>query len=181
VVVTSPEGISVATARTRLGQTLSVTDGLGNVTRFEYDKNGATIAVNTPLSRSTKSYDHAGRLVDTTDANGNRVHLDYDAANRVLSRSVDPLGLNLVTRYAYSAKGQQLSVTDPNGNVTQYEYNVKGELIQQIVDPTRPLDGHVGLNLITQYSFDGAGNTLKVTDPNGTATTYAYDNLGRSA
>ncbi|MFX8207326.1 RHS repeat domain-containing protein, partial [Acinetobacter baumannii] len=91
---------------------------------------------------SVSHYDQAGRLIETIDANGNKVDYTYDAANRLLSRTIDPNGLNLVTRYQYDAKGERVSTTDANGVVTQVAYDLKGQVVSQTVDPT-------GLNLTT--------------------------------
>ena len=172
VVVTTPENISITTVHTRLGQTQSVTDGRGNVTTYAYDKNGNLVSTGTALTTVSQQYDRANRLVQTTDANGNVVQISYDAANRVLTRTVDPTGLNLVTSYQYDAKGQQIGVTDPNGTLTQFNYDLKGQLVRQVLDPS-------GLNLVTQYSYDARGKTLTVTSPAGSVTQYVYDNLGR--
>jgi YD repeat-containing protein len=57
----------------------------------------------------------------------------HDAANRVLTRRVDPLGLNLVTTYQYDAKGQRISTTDPNGVITTAEFDRKGQVLKQTV------------------------------------------------
>ncbi|MBF9265626.1 hypothetical protein, partial [Paracidovorax cattleyae] len=170
--VITPEGIRVTTVHDRLGQTVAVTDGSGATTRYEYDADGHQTAVQTPLARTTGLYDAAGRLIQATDANGAMTSLAYDAAGRVLTRIVDPLGLNLVTRYTYDALGNQLSVTDPQGVVTQFGYDARGQLIRQAVDPT-------GLNLVTTFAYDSAGRQVSVTDPNGTVTRYEYDALGR--
>ncbi|WP_209436009.1 Ig-like domain repeat protein, partial [Paracidovorax oryzae] len=170
--VITPEGIRVTTVHDRLGQTVAVTDGSGATTRYEYDADGHQTAVQTPLARTTGLYDVAGRLIQATDANGVMTLLGYDAAGRVLTRTVDPLGLNLVTRYTYDALGNQLSVTDAQGVVTQFGYDPKGQLIRQAVDPT-------GLNLVTTFAYDSAGRQVSVTDPNGTVTRYEYDTLGR--
>ncbi|AVS67170.1 hypothetical protein C8245_17055 [Paracidovorax avenae] len=170
--VITPEGIRVTTVHDRLGQTVAVTDGSGATTRYEYDADGHQTAVQTPLARTTGLYDVAGRLIQATDANGVMTLLGYDAAGRVLTRTVDPLGLNLVTRYTYDALGNQLSVTDAQGVVTQFGYDAKGQLIRQAVDPT-------GLNLVTTFAYDSAGRQVSVTDPNGTVTRYEYDSLGR--
>ncbi|MDA8521012.1 Ig-like domain repeat protein [Acidovorax sp. NCPPB 4044] len=172
VTVTTPEGIRVSTAHDRLGQTVSVQDGSGAVTRYEYDANGRQTAVQTALTRTEGRYDAGGRLVETTDANGIKTALAYDAAGRVLTRTADPSGLNLVTRYSYDALGNQLSVTDAQGVVTQFGYDTKGQLVRQVVDPA-------GLALATSYAYDGLGHQVSVTAPDGTTTAYQYDTLGR--
>jgi YD repeat-containing protein len=172
VTVTSPEGISVSTERNRHGQTQTLTDGRGNATTYSYDLNGNLIQTTDPLSVTTNVFDDGNRLIEAIDANGNSVVYSYDAANRVLSRQVDPSGLNLTTTFAYGAKGEMVQVTDANGVVTQYEFNLKGERTRQTIDPA-------GLNLETTYSYDGRGRVLAVVDPRGVETQYTYDKLGR--
>ncbi|SFC97263.1 RHS repeat protein, partial [Collimonas sp. OK412] len=170
--LTTPEGVVVTTVKTRNGQTQSVTDGLGNVTQYSYDKNGNLLSTVTPLTTTSGTYDHANRLISTIDARGTITAFSFDAANRVLTRQVDPNGLNLITRYQYDAKGQQVVTTDANGVATQISFNLKGQALSQTLDPA-------GLKLTTQYSYDGSGNVLTVTSPGGTVTQYVYDNLGR--
>ena len=170
VSITTPEGVVVKTVRTRHGQTQTVTDGKGQVTTYTYDKNGNLVGTATPLTTTAQAFDRANRLVQTTDARGVKTSLTYDSANRVLTRAVDPTGLNLVTTWTYDALGQQISVTDPVGGVTTFVYDLKGQLLTQTLG---------GLNLTTSYSYDARGKTLTVTSPGGTVTQYVYDNLGR--
>lgn len=170
--VTTPEGVVTTTTYTGHGEVQNVRDGNGNVTRYTYDLNGKLLQTATPLTTGSNSYDTAGRLIETIDANGNKVAYGYDAAHRVLTQQVDPAGLNLVTRYEYDAKGQRVRVTDANGGVTAIEYDRKGRVLKQTVDPA-------GLNLQTVYSHDARGNVLTVRSPGGTVTQYTYDALGR--
>lgn len=170
--VTTAEGVAVTTVRNRHGQTASVTDGNGNTTTYRYDKNGNLVATASPVSATASVYDGADRLIESIDGNGNRIGYAYDAANRLLTRTVDPTGLALVTHYQYDAKGQKIEQTDPNGVVTQTEFDRGGRVLRQTVDPT-------GLALSTIYTHDERGNTLTVTSPGGTVTRHVYDDLGR--
>lgn len=183
VAVTTPEGITVKTFYNAHGQVQKVVDGNKQETTYTYDKNGNLLNALDPMWNLTSTeFDRAGRVSLTTDAAGKMVKLTYDAANRVLTRTVDPVsvhatndnpaGLNLETKYEYDAKGNQIKVTDANGTVTKLEYDLKGQLLRQTIDPT-------GLNLITAYTYDGRGKTLTVTDANGTVSRYRYDSLGR--
>ncbi|MDQ0045676.1 LysM peptidoglycan-binding domain-containing protein [Variovorax boronicumulans] len=172
VAIKTPENITVTTVYTRHGQKQSVVDGNLNTTTYAYDKDGHLLSTTTALTSTSSTYDRAGRLATTKDANGTIVTLAYDAANRVLTRTVDATGLNLITIYAYDPKGQQYTVTDPNGVVTTIAYDLKGQVTSRTVDAT-------GLNLVTQYTYDGVGNTLTVVDPNLVTTQYIYDKLGR--
>lgn len=172
VTVTTPEGISVTTTRTRHGQVASVRDGNGKTTSYTYDRNGNLKTTATPLTTTSQAYDRAGRLIETTDARGIKTQLTYDAAGRVLTRRVDPTGLDLTTRYTFDALGRTVKVTDPRGIDTVTVYDRKGQATSQTVDPT-------GLALTTQWTWDAQGRTLTVTEPAGTVTQYTYDKLGR--
>ncbi|HZY20285.1 MAG TPA: LysM peptidoglycan-binding domain-containing protein [Ramlibacter sp.] len=170
--VTTPEGIVTTTESGRHGQVLRITDGAGRSTSFTYDPDGRLLQTTTPLTTETRILDGAGRVLETTDANGNRVRYSYDAAQRVVSRTVDPGGLDLVTRYGYDTSGRQVLVVDPTGVHTAIEYDRKGQLLRQTVDPG-------GLRLQTAYAYDGQGRMLTVTTPEGTVTRSTYDALGR--
>ncbi|MBL0393036.1 LysM peptidoglycan-binding domain-containing protein [Ramlibacter monticola] len=170
--VTTPEGISTTTVQTRHGQVQSIRDGKGQLTSYTYDRNGKLLATATPLTTTSSIYDALGREIETRDANGFKVATVYDAAGRVLTRRVDPTGLNLTTTYSYDGKGQAVVVTDPNGVATTTQFDNRGQVLRQTVDPT-------GLNLETVYSYDASGHVLTVTRPSGTVTEYAYDAQGR--
>ncbi|KQV92859.1 hypothetical protein ASC87_27270 [Rhizobacter sp. Root1221] len=173
ITATTPEGASVTTSHNRHGQTASVTDGRGAVTTYSYDLDGNLTGADGPLGNTVRhAYDRANRLVETTDANGVTTTVTYDAANRVLTRQVDPLGLNLTSTFAYDAKGQQYRSTDARGTVTTIAYDLAGRVLTQVVDPD-------GLHLETRYGYDSRGNTVSVTDPSGAVSTFTYDHLGR--
>lgn len=172
VTLTTPEGISVETVHTRHGQTHIVTDGNGNVTSYSYDRDGNLLETTTPLTSSSAEYDNAGRLLRTVDANGVTVEYGYDAANRLLTRVVDPDGIALEQTYGYDAKGRQVTSTDANGVVTTVGYDLKGQVLTRTIDPD-------GLNLTTTFTYNEYGDVLTVTSPGGTVTEYRYDALGR--
>lgn len=188
--VTTPSGFTTTTTHDALGHTQSLLDGNGNITTYAYDLDGQLLSTTvgmitysydaqgnkvtttTPLVISEATYDTNGRLSTSVDANGNVIVYSYDKANRLLSRAVDPDGLNLTTTYQYDAKGQRLSEIDARGIVTQTSYDLAGQVITQVVDAG-------GLNLTTTFSYDAAGRTLTTTSPGGTETRYTYDGLGR--
>lgn len=182
VTVTTPENIQITTARTRHGETATVTDARGTITTYEYDVNGQLKRVFDPLfptlgNLSELTYDHAGLLIDSKDANGVVTHLTYDAASRVFTRAVDPAGLNLVTTYQYDGRGQAISTTDERGVTTVTAYTRDGQVasvtVQMVATP----------NIVTTFSYDKRGSLRVSTEGAGSANprtvTYAYDVLGR--
>ena len=172
VSVTTPEGIRTTTTYNRHGEVVTVSDPKGQVTSHAYDRNGRLLRTTTPLTAESHAYDRVGSRIETVDANGTRVAYTYDAARRVLTRRVDPLGLNLTTQYQYDGKGLQVAETDPNEVTTRLKFDRLGRVWTRTVDPG-------GLNLVTTYTHDANGQVLTVTTPGGTVTQYVYDALGR--
>ncbi|WP_034393551.1 RHS repeat protein, partial [Delftia acidovorans] len=182
VTITTDEGLLAKQTYNRHGDQISVSDSQGHLTTYTFDANGQPTGSSASTwlydakvmqtAATTQAYDKAGRLIETVDANGTRTTIAYDAANRVLSRTVDPTGLALTTQYAYDPLGRQIRITEPGGTVTELRYDAKGQLLEQIVDPA-------GLALSTRYSYDAQGHALEVTSPEGTLTRYTYDAAGR--
>src|SRR3546814_8794921 len=87
----TPEGRQVTTTRTRHGETLSVTDGRGNITRYGFNRNGQPTTVTDTLGRLTAqtTFDKSGRRHEVTDARGTVTRFGYDQRNRVVERRVD--------------------------------------------------------------------------------------------
>ncbi|WP_322026153.1 LysM peptidoglycan-binding domain-containing protein [Burkholderia sp. BCC1977] len=174
--VTMPEGIRTTTRYDELGQIIALTDGRGNTTSYRYDLSGNLVETIAPAGTTQQKYDAEGHLIEVTDALGILSRLSYDAAGRVLTRTVDANGLRLVTTYTYDAKGQVIRVTDPSGTVTQTSYDRNGQAISVVQDPG-------GLNLTTTFTFDGLGNVLTVAEGAGSATSrvtqHVYDQGGR--
>ena len=176
------------------GELIQTQDALGGPTTFSYDAfgdrtsttqfiDGAKSATKTSTfdrrglqvgaladagdwnSASSAQYDAFGRLVSSTDANGNVVQRQYDQLGRLVSVT-DPTG---ATRGStYDAFGRVLTQTDALGNKTTYSYNTA----QRSITVTSP----DGVSMTTVHNAEG--QTASVTDGNGNTTTYAYDQDG---
>ena len=158
--ITSAENVSHTTKKTRFGETLIARVGEFDETVFNYDKNGNLLNVKDALgTRSAQDVDRAGLVTRIVDANGNLTFIEYDAANRVLNRIVDPNGLKLKTTYSYDTAGRVLTITDPRGVITQNGYDKEGQL-------TSILSDKGGANLLTRYTYDSRGNTVNTIDAN---------------
>jgi YD repeat-containing protein len=148
------------------------------------------------IATSVVRYDRLGRVVKTTDDNGNYVEAQYDGLGRkvkVLSNPVTSGGSNV-----------QNSVTlsyDKNGNMLQsdrMEYgNDRNSGSNRAVGPltyrtqiqydsvNRPKStsylGRVGgsINYSTSIVYDSRGNKIQLTDPQGNRAKAFYDGLNR--
>jgi YD repeat-containing protein len=198
-----PGGIQSTTVYNAEGQVSSVTDAQGNVTSYTYDADGRLTQTTNPDGTTvTNQYDADGNLTRTTDADGNVTAYTYDADGHVLSKTVDPDGLDLVTTYAYDGRGLMMSQIDPDGVVTQYgfdgdnnlnwtaqdalgtspidtdyNYNNLGEVTSSSV--SEPDDGDAG-SYSNTYNYDVLGNLLSESTDTGHATEvqYTYDGDG---
>ncbi|NVJ60936.1 MAG: LysM peptidoglycan-binding domain-containing protein [Gammaproteobacteria bacterium] len=163
----TPEGLTLVYEKNAFGETVKVTDSNQKVTEYDYDLNGNQIAIRKEgVEIAASRFDSSGLKLSSTDANGNPVVFEYDAANRlakqILDPEVDPTtgnvnanALNLITTYEYDGKSQLLEVVDPKGNRVTNQYNLRGELVQIVQDPDN-------LRITTRYSYDGTGNKLDI-------------------
>lgn len=188
------------------GQLSSVTDASGDVTTYEY-QNGKLARIRTSLGdggsavRTYYEYDSLNRLtavtIDMTPEDGaiadgnvyrtsydywdtgsqlkrirqsdnSELNFTYDAQGRVTSVA-DALGQT--TRFDYSVTGRT-TVTDPTGNRITYGYDARGQLT------STTSQGAGGVQLVTAYYYDDAGNLTRVVSPAGSATVYEYDANG---
>lgn len=131
---------------------------------FEYDNLGNQIQATSAYSASLgdkysiqTTYDHAGRVLTTTNIVGQKTTKTYDWM------------------------GNLLTDTDPKGNVTRYTYDVLGRLVRVVT----PLDS--GRTSQTDYIYDPNGNIIEERTRTGSAATsttarvtaYEYDDMGR--
>jgi RHS repeat-associated protein len=150
-----------------VGQPLTTTDPLGNVTTFTYDAHGNLASITDPLGHTTtRTYDAASRLLTQTDPRGKVTRFGYDALNR-LTRLVDPM--QGVTLFTYDGNGNLLTVTDARGSVTTHEYDTMDRLATR-TDP---------LNRTETFTYDPVGNLMSTTDRKFQTSTFTYDSLNR--
>jgi YD repeat-containing protein len=111
------------------GQLASITNALGHTITYD-------------------SYDQAGNLLQSTDANGNIITYSYDLRQRINSTTVTP--------------------TTGNPRTTSYTYDNTGQVVQ--------IDLPDGIQIIN--SFDEAHYLTSVEDNLGNRIEYAYDLKG---
>ena len=157
--------------------------------------------------RSETEYDAVGRIVKTTDFNGEVIAYQYNDLNQLISKNL--LTEGTLVEFSYSEGGKRESVTDERGT-TLYDYNERGQLLSrtepdgaavsytyypsgQIATVTTPSGvttyQYTAFNQLsevttssgdrTTYSYDVVGNLIRTKRPNGTSQNYEYDDLNR--
>ena len=104
----------------------------------------------------------------------------YDDLGRPISVTVDPGGINAVTRTVYDPRGLEHTFSPatsllPGGVQTTKVMDLANHTTAVIND-----DGAGGLQLTTRTSYDGYGHPTDVTDPRGIVTHTTYDTLDRT-
>jgi YD repeat-containing protein len=103
----------------------------------------------------------------------------FDPAGQVV-QSIEAKGTpdQAVTGFTYTLEGQLADVTDPKGNVTRNSYDGLGRLVKTAYpDPATP--GQVSWTDYEAYTYDAGGMLTIRQLRDGTAETFAYDDLGR--
>jgi YD repeat-containing protein len=209
--VISPEGARVRTIKNAHGEVWNVDKGVypdSHVVNYRYDLNGNVDKTSYSQIDELSVFDNGNlhnRLYETYDGKNNVVRFEYDEANRLTTRIVDPEGLDIETRYEYDGQGRLEYTIEAAGTIheqiTQFVYDANDQLVEQIVDPDQKDGARDYQHLVTRYVYDAQGNTLLVTtgftqhynpgnpDANvdgfvddltdAKVTSYIYDNLGR--
>lgn len=172
-----------------LWSTVHVTNGRGEIYKYNFDAKLFLQSVTDPYNHMERSINDAnGNILNYFDKMGNQSTFTYDASGNKTS-IFDPLGNRTSISYEL-VYNQPTSITDANGNVTTYSYDAKGNLVQvvnaeggvitntynsfgKLVSTTDP-NGN-----LTQFSYDQYGNLSAKTDAQGNTTSYTYDILGR--
>lgn len=170
-----------------IGRLTTVTDHNGNVTHATYDSNGRLLTSTDAAGvTSTSFYSELGQLIAVTAGTGQTVSTTY--TGRGLASTVT-LPDGSTTTKVYTTDGlpsqvidatgtrtfdydpltrQPVRVTEPDGRSVRYEYDAVGQRTALI---TRTA---AGVEAATHYAYDDLGRILRVTDPQGGVTTYAY-------
>ncbi|MEU8087407.1 HNH/endonuclease VII fold putative polymorphic toxin, partial [Micromonospora sp. NPDC049101] len=167
--VTDPLGHVTAFTWDRFDRKLSETDALGRITRWSYDDDGNLVEVTRPDgSRATAAYNELRQPVVVTDVDGAIWRREYDERGN-LTMITDPIGAT--TRYRYGESGHLSEVTDALDSVLVVATDPAG-LISQVAEPT---------GAVTTYRRDSAGRVVEVTDPVGGTTHLGWTVEGRPA
>ncbi len=153
------------------------TDAEGRSWTYGYDKMLRVDHIKGPLDANFfYDYNGAGRITDTTDANGIITHTDYDALYRPVKviRNFRPgevpnSDTNVTVSYEYDLAGNVLNMTDPEKNLYEYEYNLWSK--RTLARDAKKYEW--------TYQYDLMGNLTEVLNPREFITGYVYTDTYR--
>lgn len=185
--VSSTDGKNIKFVYDKEGRIVEASDSTGKKLTYEYDVFGDLVSVKDQAEKTTSfvykkhyiteiydsrgvmlsknEYDDDGRLVKTTDPDGNEIVYDHDIDGREEAITDRNGG---VTRYIYDDNGNILSQTDANGNTVKNTYDSNGNLLTKTD----------ALGNVTSYKYDAMGNMLSLSDAEGHTVTNEYDSKG---
>lgn len=184
------------------GNITSRTDFNGNVSCYAYDLSRnletarieglapgsscpADVAAYTPVGDELKTLTqwHADyRLPTQIDEAGRRTTFGYNGKGDLLQKTVldTATGQSRTWSYTYNSLGQVLTADGPRtdvNDVTTYSYYVDSTADHKPGDLATIVNALGHTTVFNRY--DGSGRPLMITEPNGLATTLAYDPRGR--
>lgn len=153
------------------GWVRQVTNGAGNVTRFDsYTPLGDIASITTSsapgtFSTSLLAYDALHRETGRQHADGNQTRSEYNG--QYVQRDLDENGL--ISDWLFCVCGKPLRVDKGNGWRLNWTLNRDFQLTE-FQDARR---------FKTNYAYGAAGELAQVTYPDASTVAYRYDNAGR--
>ncbi|MET0496618.1 MAG: DUF6531 domain-containing protein [Actinoplanes sp.] len=165
-----PLGNGTAYAYDLAGRPVTATGPLGAVVAQRFDEVGRLVAATDPIGGvTTWTYDPAGRVAGWADASGRSVRLSRDAAGRVVAvRAGEGEGEGEAIAIERDAVGRVVGIREPGSFQHRLAWDAADRLVSH---------GRDGMTLAWRYSPDG--DRLALVRPDGTSTTYTYDENGR--
>lgn len=187
----------------------SISDSVGTFTQYQYDSAGRLIQVLYPDSSQYNfqySDPNSNTLISlVTDAQGKTIEAHtYDSqrrgqtsqqANDSIGRAVNYVQVHYGSPQAWNAtifdsmgSSTTVNIYDQAGRLTQVAdynsgstgtYSFAYDNINRLTSTTTAYNFLSVSPFTVQYGYDAASNRVSMTDPQGTQTTYGYDNLNR--
>lgn len=143
----------------------SMTDPMGNTTRYAYDRYGNLTHVDAPEGVETHiNVDRRGLPVSVTSGENVETTFGYNAYGNLTKVELPALGQSSTMDYDNASR--MTSATDALGNTTHYRYNNVDNLLEEI-----NAAGHR-----TRYLYDANDNMTSIVNAKNGVTSMSYDN-----
>ncbi len=150
-------------------------DPNGDEMKWKYNKKHEVETETTPDSETTtitrKTDGDPEKIERTINGETQKTEYKYDGEGD-LTEEVNPL--KGTTEYGYDAAGDRTSETNPDGDKRTWEYNKDSQVTAE-VSPRGNESGATPSEFTTTTERDERGLPVKITDPLGHTTEWAYD------
>ncbi|MBK9167349.1 MAG: RHS repeat protein [Bryobacterales bacterium] len=145
----------------------SITDALGNTTRFDANLGGSnfTRVTDAEGNADQRRYGGSGQVSEVILQDGGALQFSYRNSYLLETRHPHDSGSRITTQF--DAIGRLVSSTGADDAGSTYIYNARLQLLRQ-ADPAGTLS----------YTYDAYGRTTSQVDREGNSTTYIYDGNG---
>jgi RHS repeat-associated protein len=156
--VVGEEVFSAVQTYDELDRLTSVSNTLGNTTRYAYDSRDRVVVQTDPLGNITRhAYDVFGQCIAKT--------FERTKTGLAGGAQLPPF----VTKFEYDADGNRTAIIDPRGNKTVETFNVLGcRTARTFADGT-----------VERFEHDSSGNIVTYRDGNGLIRTHTIDAVNR--
>jgi RHS repeat-associated protein len=172
-----------------VGLPLTMTDPANKVTSYTYYADGDTASVTNPLGLITRySYDGLGRILTSTEVSdtypsGLTTTFSYDGLGRTVTQ-ISPNVTDGVTSAVHTPTTTTVYDADSFVTSTTVSDGATGGDRSRTTTNVADSQGRLAsttdaTGATTFYDYDKYGNRISVTAPDGTVTVSAYDSLGR--
>ena len=162
---------------------------------WEYHYNSAASGVTSPAGSLIRfkrpdtalmsyfAYDDDYNLLRASDELGRNWVATYDGRGNMLTRSVDPCGLDLTQTWTYNDENNVTGYTDGADNEVTFNYDDTNHptLLTSIIEPAVGdcQQDPLACPATTTLTYYSNGQLEQVTDPNGVVTKFDYDQWGQ--
>ena len=187
----------------RLGRMISMTDGNGSVTQYEYWERSSRVsrlitpegavfqyrynqieqcmAIQSDAGEVQFGYTKLGARALEIDPLGNTTRYRYDLLSNLIAKVLpnqydEKTGDGSCYRYEYDAMDHRVSSTDPLGNVFATPYDTAGRLAMEVNPNTYDPATRSGQGI--RYEYDTDDRRIKVIYPDGGIRRLKYDAMG---
>ncbi len=137
---TSDEVVHEFTPNTH-GQLKQYISPIGHYTHYIYNNFGDMILkesepniLGTPNLKEYYTYDHIGRNITVTNAQGENLKNEYDENDNLHKQRLDTSGLNLTTFNHFDENDNHIVTVSPKGNATTWYYDFNKDILTREVD-----------------------------------------------
>lgn len=181
---TADQADEVATTFTDNGQIATVADGKGNKTTYEYDGHDrlkktrypspSTVGASSTSDYEELGYDAGSNVTSLRKRDGRSIVYGYDGLDRVTSTTY-PSGGARAVHYSYDLRGLLTAARFDSASGSDAVLSAWDSLGRQTSSTT----SLGGTSRTLSYTYDIAGNRLKIEHPDGTYAYTYHDGLNR--